>query len=262
MAIGFSSPLLRGTIHGQTVWFIIDTGASVHTLASWFVTAARIVTHATNATTTGSTGSKSAVRVVYRESIHVDGRQDDLAVREAIVVDLPPIFQQQRIGGLLSPQLLAPVNMAAILDLRAPRLSFGASAAASTGTRVCRNRDSPFANRLYAAPISTGNLEGTMLIDTGATSSIALPSSPIAVALSGRASVTGHTQGVGGTATITRKVPGVALKFGGGEGTVSFTIGGAPSSCGTDGLLGMDALRGCRMVLGQSTFAWSCRPAF
>jgi hypothetical protein len=54
----------------------------------------------------------------------------------------------------------------------------------------------------------------------------------------------------------------VALKFGGGQATVSLTIGGTPSKCARDGLLGMDALRECRLVLGQSSFGWSCRPRF
>jgi len=107
-----------------------------------------------------------------------------------------------------------------------------------------------------------GNVEALMLVDTGATSSVTAPSSPIAAALSSRAAVTGRTQGVGGTPIITRKVPDVALRLGGGGATVSLTIGGTPPTCGADGLLGMDALRECRLVLGESAFALSCRPAF
>src|ERR1700726_1113650 len=30
-AIGFPSPVLRATVNGQAVWFLVDTGASVHT---------------------------------------------------------------------------------------------------------------------------------------------------------------------------------------------------------------------------------------
>lgn len=260
-ALGFPSPLLRGSVHGQTVWFVIDTGAGVHTLASWFVAAAGIVPRKTNATTTGSTGVESAVQAVYGTAIHLDGRSEDISLPEAIVVDLPPIFTEQRIGGLLSPQLLAPPNMAAIVDLRVPRLSFGPEPATpSIGTRVCRNPDSQFTNRLYAAPTSMGKVEGLMLVDTGATHSVAAPSSQIAVALSGRASFRGRTQGVGGTATVTRTVAGVPLRFGGGGAAVSVTVGGHGSNCAPDGLLGMDALRQCRLVLGHSSFAWACRP--
>jgi hypothetical protein len=259
-AMGFRSPLLRGTIHGRSVWFLIDTGASVHTLAAWLVNEAQIVTHTTNSTTKGSTGVESPVRAVSEEEIHVKGRRSNLRLKEAIVVGFPAIFEQQRIGGLLSPQLLAPSGLAAILDLHAPRLSFGARPEPSPGTRVCRNPDSPFVNRVYAAPVAIAGLQGLMLIDTGATGSVAAPSSAMARSLSGRASETGHTQGVGGTATTTPKVPNVALQFAGSGAEVSLTIGGAPTACGGDGLLGMDALRECHLVLGESAFAWSCRP--
>ena len=34
------SPAARLTINGRTAWFLFDTGAGVHVLASWFVKAA------------------------------------------------------------------------------------------------------------------------------------------------------------------------------------------------------------------------------
>ncbi len=34
---GFPSPALRVTVGGIAAWLLVDTGASVHTLASWFV---------------------------------------------------------------------------------------------------------------------------------------------------------------------------------------------------------------------------------
>src|SRR5262245_30712039 len=83
-AIGFSSPLLRGTIHGRRVSFLIDTGAAVHTLASWLVNEAHIVAQTTNARTKGSTGVESSVKAVYGEEIHVNGRKEDLRLQEAI----------------------------------------------------------------------------------------------------------------------------------------------------------------------------------
>lgn len=257
-AMGFSSPLAQGTVQGQTVWFIVDTGAGVHTLASWLVKTAHIKTYATNARTKGSTGIETPIRAVREEEIHFKGRKDGLRLQQSVVVDLPPIFEQEHIGGLLSPQLLAPANMAAVLDLRVPRLTFGPLPTATAGTHVCQNSDSPFVNRLYAAPVSLKDLEVLMLVDTGATTSLVSPTSSIAGALSGRATEIGHAQGVGGTATITRKVPNVGLRFGGAESTLTLTIGGNASACGSSGLLGMDVLRQCRLILGASTFAWSC----
>jgi hypothetical protein len=267
-AIGFSNPLLRGTIRGQTVWFIVDTGASVHTLASWLVKAAHIPTRNTGATATGSTGSDSPLRVAHNQKIRLEHGKSVVRLREAIVVDLPPIFEQQRLGGLLSPQLLAASGTAAILDLRAPQLSFRSFDEAvrefaiqkrdSATSRVCSNQGSRFTNRLYAAPISIEGTNGLMLIDTGATSSLLQPESPLSKQLSGRASASGNAQGVGGEAKKMRKVPNVAIELGGAKAIVPISIGGSAPSCGTDGLLGIDALRRCVLVLGQSSFAFTC----
>src|SRR5579884_1762652 len=112
-AIGFPSPLLCGAVRGEDACFIVDTGAGVHTLASWLVTAARIPASDSGSTTTGSTGVQSAVRVTRHEVIRVEGGRDG-ALDETIVVDFPPVFEQRRIGGLISPQLLAPTGSAAV----------------------------------------------------------------------------------------------------------------------------------------------------
>jgi len=258
-AMGFPSPLVRATVRGETAAFIVDTGASVHTIASWLVDAAKMPAAASRATTTGSTGVETTVRTVSGESLHVAGRDGDIRLGDAIVVDFPPIFAEQRIGGLLSPQLLAAAGTAAVLDLQTPRLTFGPARPATVGTRVCRNESSPFANRLYSAPATIGGTAGTMLVDTGATSSVVSASSPLGAALSTRPSTTSRAQGVGGPATVTRTVPGVSVQAGGAETTVPVAIGNPAGACGADGLIGMDVLRRCVLVLGESTFAWSCK---
>jgi hypothetical protein len=269
IALGFPSPLLRATVRGQPVWFIVDTGASVNTLASWLVSAAHLEARQTTATATGSTGVEKSVRVVANEMIRLDGGRD-LTLRKAIVVDFPPIFAEQRIGGLLSPQLLAPGHSASVLDLRVPTLRFEPFELAvarlgrnrpliSSGSRVCRNAESPFENRQYAASVTADGIAGTLLVDTGATGTLAVAGSRIAAALTGRASETGRTQGVGGDVQTTRKAPNVRFERGGTASTIVVTIGGSTPSCGPDGLIGMDALRQCILVLGESAFAWSCR---
>src|SRR4051812_12244983 len=72
-AAGFPSPLLRVTIGGRRVWFIIDTGAGVHTIAAWLVNAAGLTTRQSKAVVPGSTGAKQPVRSIEP----VRGRLDD-----------------------------------------------------------------------------------------------------------------------------------------------------------------------------------------
>src|SRR5215475_10933679 len=125
VALGFPSPLLRATVGGQSAWFLIDTGASVHTLASWLVSAAHLSTRETTATVTGSTGMGKPVRAVANQAILLEGGRL-LELREAIVVEFPTNFATNKIGGLLSPQLLATGSDASVLDLRVPALRFDA----------------------------------------------------------------------------------------------------------------------------------------
>jgi hypothetical protein len=56
-AAGFPNPILRATVNGQSVAFLIDTGASVHTIAKWFATAAHLRSQPSTATLKGSTGA-------------------------------------------------------------------------------------------------------------------------------------------------------------------------------------------------------------
>lgn len=269
IALGFPSPLLRATVHGVPAWFIVDTGASVHALASWLVSEAHLETRQTTSSVTGSTGAETQVRAITNQEIGLDGGQD-LTLDDAIVVEFPPIFAEQRIGGLLSPQLLATRDLASVLDLRVPMLRFEPFDRAArglgrnrplitSGSRVCHNAESPFANRLYAASVTADGITGTLLVDTGATSTLAIPGSRIANSLVDRASASGQTQGVGGDLRAMRKVANVRFERGGTASSIAVTIGGAAPSCGPDGLIGMDALRHCILVLGESAFGWSCQ---
>jgi predicted aspartyl protease len=258
-SIGFPNPLLKATVHGQTAWFIIDTGASVHTFASWLVSASGLRTFDTNSTVTGSTGVESRVTVIRDATLHLDRHNDEIPLREAIVADFPKIFAEQRIGGLISPQLLAPAGKAALLDLNMPRLTFGSPPVPSKGTRVCTNRDSQFTNRLYAAEVSVGDVKALVFVDTGATSTVVTASSPVAASLSDRTSGNRQVQGVGGEATTTLKTKPLQIHLAGTSRILALSFGGSPQSCGPDGVLAMDALRGCLLNLGESAFAWSCR---
>ena len=265
-ALGFPSPLLRATVKGQVVWFLVDTGASVHTLARWLVTSIHLGTHETKTTLLGSTGATSKAGAV--DPVQLDTRDGGaLGVRDAVVADFPQVFADQHIGGLLSPQLLAPAGQAAILNLRTPSLSFapfdGAVAAlglgpsaAMAGTHLCPSEGPP-PGHSYGTSVTIAGIPADMTTDTGATSTL-VASTRIARALASRSEQNGEVQGVGGGAQAAKTVSGVTIVRGGAAKKVDVILGGTSAGCGADGLLGMDVLRGCTLVLGDKTMAWSC----
>jgi len=267
VARGFPSPVVRVSIPGQApAQFLIDTGASVHTLAEWFVKSANIPADLAKGTARGSTGKETTIRVARQTDLALeDGHR--LPLEEAIVVDFPPMFAELRIAGLLSPQLFARRDEAVILDLRTPSLDTAPLQVAvdrlhieplSSG-RVCINQDSEFRNRIYSMNVSVLGRSASMGLDSGATGSVIGADSAVARKLASRSIEGNHTQGLGGDAEAFRHVPAVKIRRAGTSVDVDLVIGRSPSpECGLDGLLGMDALRQCVLVLGPSALGMSC----
>ena len=267
-AKGFPSPLVKARIAGHEGLFIIDSGASVNVLADWYAKVAKIRTGTdTNSTATGSGGHSTAVQAAH----HLQGHWSDgqgFTLTEAIVVAFPPLFETLHLAGLVSPQLLAPVGTAAVLDLKVPSLTFAPfaramsqlqlSPAIKVPQQVCRNPDSQFVNRLYLAPVTTANVTDLMLIDTGATKTIFSADSNIAHAIETNSELGPRSEGLGGEVSGRRIVRDVQLLRGGKTVALNPSIGAVSPSCDTQGLLGMDALGSCLLILGDSEMAFSC----
>jgi hypothetical protein len=238
----------------------------VHTLASWFASDANIQADTARGTARGSTGKETGIRVALQTSLTLENGQP-LPLAEAIVVDLPPMFEQLRIAGLLSPQLLAKGDDAAVLDLRVASLRIEPFRDAvdrlnikplRTG-RVCVNQASEFRNRAYSMTVTVHGHRAAVILDSGATRSVIAADSATASALAPRSVEGNHTQGVGGEVETYRHVPDVIVKRAGIPAAVDLILGKSPGpDCGPDGLLGMDALRQCLLVLGSSALAITC----
>jgi hypothetical protein len=268
-ARGFPSPIVRVELRGQPpARFLIDTGASIHTLAAWYVKAAGIQAAASAGSARGSTGQESAIRVARQVDLALDNGHP-LALAEAVVVDFPPMFEELRIAGLLSPQLFAPPGQAAVLDLRVPYLDIQPvqqaidrlGIAPLPEARVCSDAESEFANRAYSIHVFALDREASVILDSGATGTVIAADSAMAQALASRSVEGKHTQGLGGVPEANRQVPGVEIRRAGVPVTVDLSLGKSPGpDCGPDGLLGMDALRDCLLLLGESAPGMACTP--
>ena len=191
-----------------------------------------------------------------------------LELGEAVVVDFPSELRRYRFAGLLSPQLLAGSGEQVNLDLRGPTLTIRPLESALTrvsaafdDTRVCRNSESAFVNRLYGASISLVGQSASVLLDTGSTTTVLNRDSPAMRALQFRSIEDVGAQGVGGGVLAIRRIPNVVMQRGRATTMLDLNIGKASSSCGPDGLLGMDALRECSIVFSEASMSWSCDAA-
>ena len=266
----FASPAARVTFNGRTAWFLVDTGAGVHMLCSWFVAAAGLREDPTLADAISGVDS-TGQRVKFRGLRSQAGRLEDgrpLTLDLATVGDFPPEFEQQDIGGVLSPQLLAGPGEAAVLDLRVPELVFepfagavrrlGARKLPRDRVRFCGSIDSPVANLVFAIPVTIRNHEGALILDTGAKATKLVSSSRLVrgVALEGAG---GRTTGVSGTEQSYSLARPLDVKFAGYTATLAPRVAEATAgACGSEGLLGLDALGRCALVLGRKDVAIKC----
>jgi hypothetical protein len=236
-------------------------------LADWYARLAKIPTTTAPGTATGSGGKTAAVRTAHRLRGQWSNARG-FTLDEALVVAFPPLFETLHLGGLVSPQLLAPVGTAAVLDLKTPSLKFAPfaramadlhlSPAIKVSLQVCRNPESQFVNRVYLVPVTTAGATDRVLIDTGATKTIFSAESNIAHAIEAAGESGPRSEGLGGDVSGQRMVRNVQLSRGGQTVALNPSIGEVAAPCDAKGLLGMDALRSCLLVLGISEMAFSC----
>lgn len=268
--IGFPSPTLAITVNGKPARFLIDSGAGVHTFAKWFVSAAGLATQHHGGAKAVDAGGHPVDISLVRDVTLTLGDGSKLEIDEAIVADFPPFFEGNAIAGLLSPQLLAAQTHAAVLDLRKPELRlqpmeraierFNATLLSiSNSTRLCVQRGSPLENRLYAVRTVVEGVETSLTVDTGASGTTLQDGTPAAIAVRKKPGTGGAEMSVGGQAMQVFRSSPVTLDFGGGKRTLSVSLGKDAGSCGAQGRLGMDALRGCRWIFARAAVAMSCK---
>lgn len=263
-ANGFPNPFLKARIAGQEAIFILDTGSNRNFLADWYVRVAKIPTSAT-------TDSMVNGSVVPRMTHHIQGRWSDgqrFNLKDAMVVPFPPYFESNHIGGILSPQFLTPAGMAAVLDLKTPSLRFAPFVRAISDLQQSNPSSGPLplneachsevADQMYLAPVTAAGVTDLVTIDTGATKTVFSEGSNIAHAIADRSEPGPPSEQLEGKNEKVRMVRDVQLMRGGRFIAVSPSIVKPSWPCNSQGLLGMDALRNCLLILGHSQMALTC----
>jgi hypothetical protein len=260
----------RLTFNGQTAWFVFDTGAGAHTLARWFVDAADLDVDSSmvGLTARDATGNPVALTVV-QDLVAELGNDRKLSVGTAVVANFPPMFQAAQIGGLLNPQLLARDGEAVVLDMRVPELrieSFdqavhrlGAKILAREELDICISAAAAIPNLVFAVAVGVGDREGRLQLDTGADVTTINRGSQLIrdVALEPG----GQTMGIAGQAGAYELARNLVLTFAGHSVTTDAqVVESTGRGCGQDGLLGLDAIGRCALVLGPDAMAFACSP--
>jgi hypothetical protein len=236
-------------------------------LATWFVKAAGLPTAELEGIVgLDSTGRPLPFRAVRGVSLTFsDG--GELSLPEAAVVEFPPFFEEAEVAGVVSPQLLSPPGSAAVLDLRVPDLRIELFDAAvrrlgavevsrDAGATVC-SEAAPLRNRLFAVQASVGGERASLLLDSGAAHSKLSRTSRAARKLKAPLEEGTSTglRGVVDKVKVARRLP---VRLGKHAATADVRIGSGESTCGPDGLLGLDVIRTCAFLLAEERVAYAC----
>ena len=261
---GFPSPVLRVTVNGVTGWALVDTGAAIHTLAAWFVEKAGLVPDASltdRVSGKDASGEPVSLRFLDDVRLTLDGPRP-LSLGVSAVADFPAEFESARVAGLISPQSLLRDGELLVLDLRSPSLRIGAlgqrADAGEPGDPVdaCSSRAAQVPSLLFAVQVTFEGRPARLLVDTGASHTRLAGDASAAIGLPRDAAR--DQLGVGGVREAMAVARAVPVRVGGLEQVADVAIGGAASGCGSDGLLGIDVLRQCRLVLTASAGRVEC----
>lgn len=264
----FPSPLADAIVGGQPTTLLIDTGATHHVVARWL--ADELSIPQTSGGDVGLDHAGQAVRITRIEGAPLSlsgwGRVDAPLL---LVVAIPEALQHAGIGGVLSPQALAAGGRAVILNLREglmsdARLEDALLALAGSPEygelielALCGGENE---GRQIIAPAHVNGVEVHLKVDSGATQTSIFAGTPAGKRLAAGARGARSAYAASGKHTVP-VLAGTRLALGSGEVVTDIDVlPNAPRpTCPADGFVGMDALRQCILVLGESRAAARCR---
>jgi hypothetical protein len=275
----FPLPLVHGSVAGKPTWMIVDTGATTHAIAGSLARAAGLALGKFEGDVTDH-GNKALVTYrVEHPQVAIDewGAMKDAPM---LVVEVPAPLEKLGIGAFVSPQRLAeadglggsgvsPDYDAVEMDLAAGTLRtahFDDAARALQGVRLappvraCRDDATEIRALSFVVPGKISNNEALLLVDTGAQRTDLFGASAAARALA-HESVPSKEPILAASGRVSARVVR-AVRVNVGELAVTRDVdlvpGDSDPGCPRDGVVAMDVLRSCVLVLGADRFAASC----
>lgn len=267
----FPLPVVHGTVSGEATWMLVDTGANSHVVAGWLARKAHLDTRNLGDVGTDHTGRAIATSRVDHPKVFVDewGAFPDGPI---LVTEVPEAVARLGIGAFISPQALAGADGAIVLDLKSaemreedgghPRTLLGLRGAEVFGAaaHTCADDDGPINGLAFVIPVTIEGTRAALLLDTGAHHSDILMSTSVGKRFLPR-SVPNRDQvyaASGKVVTRTMRTAKVTIGEYAVVTDVDLIPGQSDSSCPRDGVLGMDILRSCVIVLEQAKVFGRC----
>jgi hypothetical protein len=267
----FPFPLLRATVRGTPTWLIADTGATHHVLGSSLARKLRIEGQPSAIEGRGHLGERVAVKVAKDPALVLE-EWGALSGEGILIADLPALFDQLELGGVVSPQALSENSgLAVLIDFGEARLELipepnALAALVGGGYWLGRCKDCVCAGKSNArapAYVLSGRIGGHVArlgVDSGAEHTDLRLSSEPGKKLAPRASAGQKTQ-TAGAQYVERTAAAVAVTVGDVSRQLDIALvpGNEDPGCPSDGNLGIDVLSSCALVLTAHSFAARCQ---
>jgi predicted aspartyl protease len=250
----------------------VDTGSASHVLAGWLARRAGLSLKQRGNQGVDHAGRTIAEFRVENPRMAIDG-WGPVADGPMIATEVPGFYEEHGIGGFVSPQQLVTADGdAVILDLVAGemrashydealhKLGRHGSSLAPNGARLCEADADPAPAPVFVVPATVEKRAVDLLVDTGSERSDLLASSSAAKALSSR-SIPNKEELISASGKMTsRIVQGATIGVGdfAVRTDVRLIAGAADPDCPRDGVVSMDVLRACVLVLGKTGIAGRC----
>lgn len=264
---------VHASVNGTPPVLLLDSGATDQALARWFAQQLHVETYSDTADVTiDHDGNRIVAQRARGVGLSLEGWGDVKADSATLVIDVPAVFADHGIGGILAPQLLRSAGQSLAIDLAGGFLSLEPSECTTRQRRALRDCEfSPEAlptcapgskgiGPLFALPAVVGGVAASLVVDTGARETDLFVSSVAGRQLDGDPSRTPTTGYVASGDSPGFQVASVVITAGTChfDGSVTLTSGASGNQCPRDGVLGIDLLRACELVVDDRGLSGTC----
>jgi predicted aspartyl protease len=269
----FPLPLVTGTIAGQRVTMLVDTGANSHVVAGWFARKAGMPLKKLGDVGTDHVGKTISTFRIERPELAID-EWGPLDRGPVLATDVPEVIERLGIGAFISPQRLVEEGDAVLLnlakgELRATFWDEAHDELSASGTpmvlgsesaRACEENEGPIKGLAFVVPAIVESQRVHLLVDTGAQHSDLFTSSDAGQKLLAQSVGNKEPMYTASGKISARRLRLARVTAGAFAVTTDVDLigGAADASCARDGVLAMDVLRSCALLLGRKRIYGRC----
>jgi predicted aspartyl protease len=268
----FPLPLVSGTLAGHPALMLVDTGANSHVVAGWLARKLGLPMKKLGDLGTDHVGRTIATFRIDNPDLAID-QWGPLEAGPVLATEVPDVIEKLGIGAFISPQQLAEDGDSVLLDLpngelRAAWWDEAVYELSASGTplvhgdqpHTCAESEGPIRGVAFVLPSTVEGLRAALLVDTGAQHSDLFTTSAagqklLPLSVSNREAMYTASGKISARKLRTAKVAAGSFEV---TTDVDLIQGSADASCPRDGVLAMDVLRSCTLLLGRRQMYGSC----